>query len=239
MNSSDSRFAYFQLYNGTEIHLPRSVLELAAAPGSLHPDSSGIEALAAAILGVSSIDFLGWGLRPPSQASNALETKMVRAMATSLTEAVNSTLRDFAKSRDSGDLVAKESERVCTPVAPPSVGEVYGVPLLSRVYAVRPLPILGRLCYAVAHVAAPAMRLCHCSQDERMRVSAKAEVVDDYGYAIPVSDRSQLRLALCERCRSPQFWSPSGFTCKNGHGGADALPYEETPSEKHLPEGGV
>lgn len=84
--NSPSRFAYFQLSNGTEIHLPRSVLELAAAPGSLPPDSSGIEALAAAILGVSSIDFVGWGLKPPSQVSNELETKMVRATATPLAE---------------------------------------------------------------------------------------------------------------------------------------------------------
>lgn len=84
--NSDSRFAYFQLNNGTEIHLPRSVLELAAAPGSLPPHPIGIEALAAAILGVSSIDFLGWGLKPPSQVSNELETKMVRATATPLAE---------------------------------------------------------------------------------------------------------------------------------------------------------
>lgn len=290
--NSDSRFAYFQLYNGTEIHLPRSVLELAAAPGSLPPHPSDIEALAAAILGVSSIDFLGWGLKPPSQVSNELETKMVRATATplaesygaseidrimealsgiegdcrveishdtrdnqwqitvdnwvnsprscshvlvgacatALTEAVDSMLRDFAKSRDSGDLVAKGAERVCTPVAPPSVGEVYGVPLLSRVFAVRPRPMLGRLCYAVAHGAAPETRFLHCNQDERWRISAQAEVLDDHGYAIPVSDRSQIRLALCLVCGSPQFWTPAGFMCKNGHGGADALPYEETPS---------
>lgn len=298
--NSDSRFAYFQLYNGTEIHLPRSVLELAAAPGALPPDSIGIEALAAAILGVSSIDFLGWGLKPPSQASNALETKMVRTGASYpnacadespsgpkndhfedeflyalfsgvqklcgyfLVELVHDpvggtwTVRVDGMSDDrrfeacetslggAVDYVLKKiEEAVLTKglgtqweapgagdgaVIPPSVGEIYGVPLLSRVFAVRPRPMLGRLCYAVAHGAAPETRFLHCNQDERWRISAKAEVLNDHGYAIPVSDRSQIRLALCCQCRSPQFWSPSGFTCKNGHGGADALPYEETPS---------
>jgi hypothetical protein len=290
--NEDSRFAYFRLPNGTTFHLPRSVLDLAAAPARLQVDSLiTLEALAAAILGVPDVDFLKWG-DSLSEASNELESKMARSQApvlgvpygdseidrimeavsgiegdcrveitydtrgnqwqltvdnkvndpmsrshalfggaaVSLTEAVNSLLRSLASHIEWGVVVTRGAQRVCTPVAPPSVGEIYGVPLLSRVYAVRPSPMLGRLCYAVAHGAAPAMRFFHCDQDERSRVSAKAEVLDDYGYAIPVSDRSQIRLALCCQCREPQFWTPSGFTCKNGHGGADALPYEETPS---------
>jgi hypothetical protein len=326
--NSDSRFAYFQLYNGTEIHLPRSVLELAAAPGSLLPHPSGIEALAAAILGVSSIDFLGWGLKPPSQASNALETKMVRAQQDQSRESHLASVDGLHRILDSlgvesnpnlesrirlgvyckehsaddalaamftavdglkgyfmvefgydpvgktwsvrvdgmsddrrfgacestlkaaVDYVLKKIEVAVltkglgarweapdagdgTPVSPPSVGEIYGVPLLSRVYVVRAQhPILGRLCKASADENELSIGYTHCNQEELVRMkTAQAVVIDDeFGRCVPVSQRSQIRLALCCRCWSPQFWSPSGFTCKNGHGGADALPYEETPS---------
>jgi len=40
------------------------------------------------------------------------------------------------------------------------------------------------------------------------------------------SSRAGLDAPLCSVCKEPQFETPSGVTCVNGHGGAD--PLEET-----------
>jgi hypothetical protein len=300
----DSRFAYFRLPNGTTFHLPRSVLDLAAAPARLQVDSLiTLEALAASILGVPDVDFLKWG-DSLSEAANELESKMARSQAPvlgesygdseidrimevtskiegycflsisydplggtwdvtvthgtmdcgsstyggcehSLTAAVNSTLRAIARALEDGilpkrplppesppsppmDPFAGILKEAPTPVDPPDVGEVYGVPLLSAVFAMGSNPVLGKLCHNV--ITDPRhSSYTGCSPEERMRsTNGLAAVVIVSGVyphrVIPINDRSQIEIALCGICQCPQFFHYGfGKTCKNGHTDAPSV----------------
>jgi hypothetical protein len=270
--NEDSRFAYFRLPNGTTFHLPRSVLDLAAAPARLQVDSLiTLEALAASILGVPDVDFLKWG-DSLSEASNELESKMARSQApvlgesygdsdidrimevtseiegycfssisydpvggvwnvtvthgtvdcggstyggceTSLTTAVNSTMRAIAGALESGKLKKR-------PPAPPFQKplEIWGYPLGSRVWidTVHGWR-LGKL----------DVEPVYSYKEEPCRAVV---FVDSYssGVAVVPVTRRHVIPALCRACGEPQFWTPAGYSCKNGHGEAPPLPHDQT-----------
>jgi hypothetical protein len=51
------------------------------------------------------------------------------------------------------------------------------------------------------------------------------EDVDDLLGPPPADDETPIAVELlCSVCHAPQFTSPHGITCKNGHGGAESLP---------------
>lgn len=39
----------------------------------------------------------------------------------------------------------------------------------------------------------------------------------------------------CSECGEPQFGTPSGLTCKNGHGGSDSNPPKKSSKQKPNP----
>lgn len=53
---------------------------------------------------------------------------------------------------------------------------------------------------------------------------------DNLAYLREMEEGEETELLLtgakCSVCRKPQFDTPSGVSCENGHGGADALPVE-------------
>lgn len=273
--NEDSRFAYFRLPNGTTFHLPRVILDLAAAPARLQVDSLiTLEALAASILGVPDVDFLKWG-DSLSEAANELESKMARSQApvlgesygdseidrimeatseiegycfssisydpvggvwnvtvthgtvdcggstyggceTSLTAAVNSTLRAIARALESGKLKKR-------PPAPPFQKplEIWGYPLGSRVWidTVHGWR-LGKLDVepTCSYKEEPCCAVVRMDHGERS---------SDCISVFPRSPR-EIKPALCRACGGPQFWTPAGYSCKNGHGGAPPLPHDQT-----------